>query len=114
MCGLFGWLSYRRGLADAEHEHGRAATKLMAHRGPDSQGEWFDNHVFMGHRRLSIIDLSTAANQPFKDPTGRYILTYNGEIYNISSCARTGLRLARLQTSSDTEVLLALLIWLIG
>ena len=66
MCGLFGWLSYRRGLADADYELGRAATKLMAHRGPDSQGEWFDNHVFMGHRRLSIIDLSTAANQPLQ------------------------------------------------
>ena len=113
MCGLFGWLSYRRGLADAEHEQGRAATKLMAHRGPDSQGEWFDNHVFMGHRRLSIIDLSTAANQPFKDPTGRYILTYNGEIYNYlelrAELAGAGWK---FQTSSDTEVLLAgLLIW---
>ena len=113
MCGLFGWLSYRRGLADAEHEQGRAATKLMAHRGPDSQGEWFDNHVFMGHRRLSIIDLSTAANQPFKDPTGRYILTYNGEIYNYLEL-RTELAGAgwKFQTSSDTEVLLAgLLTW---
>jgi asparagine synthase (glutamine-hydrolysing) len=113
MCGLFGWLSYRRGLADAEHEQARAATKLLAHRGPDSQGEWLDNHVFMGHRRLSIIDLSTAANQPFKDRTGRYILTYNGEIYNYLEL-RTELASAgwKFQTGSDTEVLLAgLLTW---
>jgi asparagine synthase (glutamine-hydrolysing) len=113
MCGLFGWLSYRRNLGEAERDQGRTATRLLAHRGPDSQGEWFDDHVFMGHRRLSIIDLSSAANQPFKDPTGRYILTYNGEIYNYielrAELAKTGWS---FQTSSDTEVLLAgLLTW---
>ncbi|MCX7310434.1 MAG: asparagine synthase (glutamine-hydrolyzing) [Alphaproteobacteria bacterium] len=108
MCGLFGWLSYRRGLADAELEQGRAATKLLAHRGPDSQGEWFDNHAFMGHRRLSIIDLSTAANQPFRDPTGRYVLTFNGEIYNYVELRVELVKAGwKFQTGSDTEVLLA-------
>jgi asparagine synthase (glutamine-hydrolysing) len=113
MCGLFGWVSYRRGLGEIERDRARSATALLAHRGPDSQGEWFDGNVFMGHRRLSIIDLSTAANQPFKDPSGRHILIYNGEIYNFielrAELASSGWE---FRTSSDTEVMMAaLLTW---
>jgi asparagine synthase (glutamine-hydrolysing) len=107
MCGIFGWISWRKGLGAKELIQARAATALLAHRGPDNQGEWHDDNVFMGHRRLNIIDLSAAANQPFEDAAGRYILSFNGEIYNY---VEVRLELERLgfvsRTSSDTEVLL--------
>ena len=78
----------------------------MAHRGPDAEGFYDDPCISMGHRRLSIIDLSDAANQPFHDPTGRYVLVFNGEIYNYAEIKQE-LRDYPFQTSSDTEVLMA-------
>ena len=57
-------------------------TEVISHRGPDGAGLWSDNGIALGHRRLSIIDLSAAAAQPMQTPDGRYVLTYNGEIYN--------------------------------
>ena len=113
MCGLFGWVSYDRMLGAQDIARARAATALLAHRGPDYQGEWFDDHSYLGHRRLSIIDLSAAANQPVADPSGRHIFIYNGEIYNYLEL-RTELEHegCRFQTDSDTEVFLtALLRW---
>ena len=57
---------------------------LLIHRGPDSGGIWCDekNKIYLGHRRLSIIDLSSRANQPMKSYNGRYVIIFNGEIYN--------------------------------
>ena len=57
-------------------------TDAIAHRGPNSQGFWDDTNCYFGHRRLSIIDLSEAGNQPFVSQDGRYVLIYNGELYN--------------------------------
>ena len=56
--------------------------ETQKHRGPDSSGKYVKKGVCLGHNRLSIIDLSEAANQPFIDTTERYILVFNGEIYN--------------------------------
>jgi asparagine synthase (glutamine-hydrolysing) len=84
----------------------------MAHRGPDGQGLWTDmvdggGAISLGHRRLSIIDLSAAASQPMADWSGRYQLVFNGEIYNYlelkNDLSRQG---ARFMTSSDSEVIL--------
>ena len=81
-------------------------TTALAHRGPDAEGFYQDPCISLGHRRLSIIDLSTAANQPFQDPDGHYVLVFNGEIYNYQEIKQE-LKDYPFQTSSDTEVLMA-------
>src|ERR1700753_4206595 len=65
-----------------------AMTRSMAHRGPDGQGTFFDRGVGLGHRRLSIIDLSDAASQPMTTRDQRFSITYNGEIYNFQELKR--------------------------
>jgi asparagine synthase (glutamine-hydrolysing) len=78
----------------------------IAHRGPDASGEWQDENVYLGHRRLSIIDLATGS-QPMESCDGRYVIVFNGEIYNFPELRKilSG-RGARFRTSSDTEVIL--------
>jgi asparagine synthase (glutamine-hydrolysing) len=92
-------------------------TNVMAHRGPDDAGTWLDENagLALGHRRLSILDLSPAGHQPMLSPCGRYALVYNGEIYNHSDL-RNGLEEDfgghQYRGHSDTEVLLvALMHW---
>ena len=62
------------------------STKLQS-RGPDADGQWYDENygISISHRRLSIIDLSKNANQPFLSLNGRYVMAYNGEIYNFKN-----------------------------
>ena len=83
----------------------------ISHRGPDSSGFWQDNDsgIVLGHQRLSIIDLSKAANQPMMSSSGRFVLTYNGEIYNYLEIREELQRLnsnIKWKSSSDTETLL--------
>ncbi len=79
----------------------------IQHRGPDASRTYKDSICLLGHNRLAIIDLSTNANQPFSDASGRYQLVFNGEIYNYKELkAMIGDRYD-FRTSSDTEVLLA-------
>ncbi len=80
MCGIAGlWKPGRASAAEAV-----AMASALTHRGPDDSGTWVDEEsgVALSHRRLSIIDLSAAGHQPMASPCGRYVLTYNGEIYN--------------------------------
>lgn len=84
----------------------RAMTDAMEHRGPDADGFLTEKELAFGHRRLSIIDLSTASNQPFHDHTGRYVMVYNGEMYNYEDVKRQ-MPDYPFQTTGDTEVLLA-------
>lgn len=85
---------------------------LMAHRGPDGAGQWREASsgepsVALGHRRLAIIDLSDAAGQPMSDVSGRYVLTFNGEIYNYLELRAELIGLgAEFRTDSDSEVIL--------
>lgn len=81
----------------------------LAHRGPDAEGAIQKPMILLGHRRLSIIDLSTNANQPMEDTSGRYTLVFNGEIYNYRTL-KESLSDYEFKTQSDTEVLLAGLI----
>jgi asparagine synthase (glutamine-hydrolysing) len=106
MCGVFGWFSFGRALSDCEIEAATRATTTLSHRGPDNQGIWRSPNVFLGHRRLTIIDLSEAANQPFEYNGG--ILIFNGEIYNYLELRETLEGFGHsFRTSSDTEVLAA-------
>jgi asparagine synthase (glutamine-hydrolysing) len=103
MCGIAGILN--RGSV-VFREQIKRMTDAMSHRGPDSEGFFLDDTLAFGHRRLSIIDLSEAANQPFIDNSGRYILIFNGEIYNYAE-VRTLIDNYPFRTHSDTEVILA-------
>ena len=80
MCGITGYLGF-----NGAHSGTLAAMiTAMQHRGPDAQGQWFDeaSEIALGHARLSIVDLSEAGAQPMTSASGRYLMVYNGEIYN--------------------------------
>jgi len=104
MCGIAGIVSFAQKV-DLGNTI-RRMTDAMSHRGPDADGFYINNHIALGHRRLSIIDLSTAANQPIADHTGRYQIIFNGEIYNFRE-VRKLIPDYPFSTNSDTEVLLA-------
>jgi asparagine synthase (glutamine-hydrolysing) len=111
MCGLNGIYAFSRSANSPDKRELIATRDAMAARGPDGIGEWWSNdkRVGMGHRRLSIIDLSDRASQPMTSTCGRYVVVFNGEIYNYQSL-REELKLkgCRFNTQSDTEVLLHL------
>ncbi len=104
MCGIAGFIDEGFG-RDSGMEQLSRMLETIGHRGPDSRGLWNEGSVFLGHNRLSIIDLSDEANQPFTD--GHLHLVYNGEIYNYIEL-REELKALGLEfkTSSDTEVLI--------
>lgn len=112
MCGLVGFLE--RGAA-ANPESALAELVAMAdrivHRGPDDAGYWCDvaHGIGLGHRRLSVLDLSPAGHQPMRSPSGRYVIAFNGEIYNHLRLRRDLERTGGLswRGHSDTETLLA-------
>jgi len=104
MCGLAGLYSPEQ-IVDTTLV--RKMLDRISHRGPDASGVWQDDSVCLGHRRLAIRGLSTAANQPFFSANGRYVTIYNGEIYNDSDLAD---KLARengfiKKTDTDTEII---------
>lgn len=104
MCGIAGIIELKSGVADAGLV--RRMTDAIAHRGPDADGFYVEGSAGLGHRRLSIIDLSAESNQPFYDPTGRYVLVYNGEMYNYEA-VKAKMSDYPFRTTGDTEVLLA-------
>ncbi len=108
MCGIAGYISLPQSMDPGKL---MSAACLMQHRGPDAEGFYFshDNKVGLAHRRLSILDLSTAANQPMFTADDRYCIVFNGEIYNfIELKARLGEKAKKLKTTSDTEVIIEL------
>lgn len=103
MCGIAGIIG-----RNANKETISRMLEAQQHRGPDFTGSYTDEgYVVLGHNRLSIIDLSSQSNQPFKDNSGRYVLVFNGEIYNYIELKAELLDLYDFKTESDTEVLLA-------
>lgn len=104
MCGIAGIFKF--GAEPADKRLARQMTDAMSHRGPDADGLWAEGPMALGHRRLSIIDLSSAANQPFTDNTGRYMMVFNGEMYNYRE-VKAIIPDYAFRTTSDTEVLIA-------
>lgn len=80
MCGIVGQLTFDS--SPVSPVTLQKMTDVIAHRGPDGEGHWIEGNIGFGHRRLSIIDLSPAGHQPMISPDHRYVLSYNGEIYN--------------------------------
>ncbi len=111
MCGIAGIFAYHYPAVPVDRNELRGIRDHMAARGPDGTGEWFseDGRVGLGHRRLSIIDLSERAAQPMVSDDGHLVVSFNGEIYNFMGL-RLGLegRGKVFRTESDTEVLLHL------
>jgi len=103
MCGI---LAVFGDTTDIDHTRFEHARDQLMYRGPDDSGMFVDTHCLLGHRRLSIIDLSMGGHQPMHTPDGRYHIVFNGEIYNYKAL-RSQLSSFSFQTQSDTEVLLA-------
>src|SRR5262245_12881070 len=103
MCGFVAVLQDRPIVDSVTARH---ALSTLAHRGPDADSEWCEGNVFLGHRRLSIIDLATGG-QPMHSSDGRYVIVFNGEIYNFPELREELLKDgAKFNTRSDTEVIL--------
>ncbi|MFW5434176.1 asparagine synthase (glutamine-hydrolyzing) [Paenibacillus apiarius] len=116
MCGIVGFVARNAPLTMAKMEATiKAMTDRIVHRGPDACGWWgedSDGTIGLGHRRLSIIDLSEHGRQPMLSPSGRYVIVFNGEIYNYKEI-QTWLQssapelYSQLRGHSDTETMLA-------
>lgn len=106
MCGIAGILNFDR-QRPVDRNLVAAMTRALAHRGPDAEGIWVEGAVGLGHRRLSIIDLSTAAEQPMVSDDGQIRIIYNGEVYNFLTLRRMlEAEGYKFRTTSDTEVIL--------
>lgn len=103
MCGINGIFSYRINNSSASLKQMNCS---IAHRGPDAMGEFIEENIALGHSRLSVIDLSSVANQPLFDNSKNFVLVFNGEIYNYLEI-KSQLPEYEFKTNSDTEVILA-------
>lgn len=107
MCGFLGFVNFNGvGLNNL-----KAISANLHHRGPDDSSEYIDNlkKIYFSHSRLSIIDISKNGIQPMQSKSGRYILMFNGEIYNFKSLKEKYLTNYNFKSTSDTEVILALI-----
>ena len=114
MCGITGYYAYKEKHGTNIKKISQSTLKLSL-RGPDSGNIYSDFNIALGHRRLSIIDVSNSASQPMTDVSERYVIVFNGEIFNFKELSskylqNTWQRISGPKTSSDTEVLLYLFI----
>lgn len=102
MCGICGSVNNSLEISAL-----KSMVRILGHRGPDSSGIWTDSGTALGHTRLAIIDLTSSGSQPMVTPDGRYVLVYNGEIYNFRELRRILHQAGEnFRSDSDTEVLL--------
>lgn len=111
MCGIVGYINLNGAPASAVIL--KKMTDAIAHRGPDGEGQWVEGNVGIGHRRLAILDLSPAGHQPMVSADHRWVLSYNGEVYNYRELrADLEARGVWFRSQTDTEVVLyALATW---
>ena len=103
MCGIFGVVN-----KSIDRDKAETCVSTMIHRGPDAGKVWQEEGVTLGHRRLSIMDLSEAGTQPMGDISDRYIIVFNGEIYNFLEIRDELIGKGYVfRTETDTEVLLS-------
>src|SRR6266404_2608617 len=109
MCGIAGAFSFSPGAEPVDQAVVLRLNELQRRRGPDGAGLWSSDNkrVVLGHRRLAIIDMGESGHQPMSDATGRWVISFNGEIYNYRA-VRLELESAGrvFHTNSDTEVLI--------
>jgi asparagine synthase (glutamine-hydrolysing) len=105
MCGIAGYIS-------KTNFNSTKIIRTLNHRGPDNIGEYHDKikglYLFLGHTRLSIIDLSPSGNQPMKSADGDIVISYNGEIYNFQKLKEKFIKNQELISTTDTEVIIYL------
>ena len=105
MCGIAGLIYLNE--QKVSQDLLKKMTDSLIHRGPDGEGHWIENNVGIGHRRLSIIDLSSHGIQPMQSQDQRYIISYNGEIYNYRELRNELIQLGyKFKSQTDTEVVL--------
>ncbi|MBX3256518.1 MAG: asparagine synthase (glutamine-hydrolyzing) [Chitinophagaceae bacterium] len=104
MCGIAGILYFNDKIA--EQPILKKMNSVMAHRGPDAEGIYCEGQIGLCHRRLSVIDLSVSANQPYFDNSNRYVIVFNGEVYNYQTIKQQ-IESYSFKTSGDTETLVA-------
>ena len=103
MCGFAGVIHSSK--LNFDEQKLKNMLDTIEHRGPDDYGTWTSNNIFLGHRRLSIHDLSSAGHQPMHSHSGRFTIVFNGEIYNFEEI-RAQLPQIEWRGTSDTEVML--------
>lgn len=116
MCGIAGWISFKQDIELQKDILDRMSATLK-NRGPDDHGEWFSPHAMLVHRRLSVVDPSGGAQPMVREKEGfRYVITYNGELYNTCELRNILIRKGySFSSHSDTEVLLTSYIeWGVG
>ena len=102
MCGLFGMTKFNSNYLSKARE----ALHTLKHRGPDQWGDYYDDHVFIGHQRLSILDLSDKGRQPLISIDGSVVVSVNGEIYNYLTLKKELEPEFMFVSDSDSEVIL--------
>jgi asparagine synthase (glutamine-hydrolysing) len=107
MCGIAGLISFAEASPQDLTESASAMAETLAHRGPDDCGSWSGDGVGLGHRRLAVVGLGEGGAQPMTSRSGRWVITYNGEIYNYRELRAELISAGvRFRGESDTEVLL--------
>ena len=109
MCGITGILSLKSKVSEIDKANINSMLDTLRHRGPDNHGLWKSNcnNIILGHRRLSILDLSDKGLQPMESYSSRYIISYNGEIYNHLELRKSLKKNNKFKSSSDTETILS-------